>query len=141
MELLHLIYHALTRHVAVYLFYLVPIAYFASIVLRLLYYKIKYRQNISHGDILAVLTVLVIALDYINYLYLLISQTGQVLPMRELIIKYSIGFLLWSWMLWYSYKVHLKRHLTKENFQKHRVIIAWLFSMLVILTVIGVVLS
>lgn len=141
MEFIDLIYRALTKYVAVYLFHLVPIAYFASIVFRLMYYKFKYHQKISYGDKLAALTVLVIVLDYVNYLYLLISQTGKILPRRELIIKYTIGFLLWSWMLWYSYKAHLQRHLTKENLKKHRVIIAWIFSMFFILTVIGIVFS
>jgi hypothetical protein len=85
--------------------------------------------------------MLLIGLDYVNYLYLLISGTGKLLPLRELIIKYTIGFLLWAWMFWYSYKVYLKRSLTKENLKKQRVVIVCVFSMFIILVIIGMVVS
>ncbi len=58
------LYEILTKYEAVYLFYLVPIAYFISIVARLLYYKLKYRQKLSYGDVIATTTMLIIRLDY-----------------------------------------------------------------------------
>ncbi len=133
-------YDVLTKYEAVYLFYLVPIAYFVSIVFRLIYYKLKYHKKLYPRDIMAVATMLLIGLDYINYLYLLISGTGEVLPFPRFLIKYTFGFLLWLWMFWYSYQVYLKRNLTKEVLlKKGRVVLACLISMLVILAVIIIV--
>ena len=134
-------YDILTKYEAVYLFYLVPIAYFVSIVFRLIYYKLKYHKKLMLRDVMAVATMVLIGLDYINYLYLLITQTGRLLPFSAFVIKYTIGFLLWAWMFWYSYKVYLKRSLTKENLKKGRVVIACIASMLFILLVIVVVVS
>ena len=90
---------------------------------------------------MAIATMGIIGLDYTNYLYLLITGTGQVLPFPAFLIKYTLGFLLWSWMFWYSYKVHLKRNLLGEKFKKGRVIIACIASMIIILVVIGFVVS
>ena len=135
------LYNVFTRYESVYLFYLVPVTYFMAIVVRLVYYKLKYHGRLASRDFMAVATMLLIGLDYVNYLYLLISGTGKLLPLRELIIKYTIGFLLWAWMFWYSYKVHLKRSLTKENLRKQRVVIVCVFSMFIILVIIGMVVS
>lgn len=138
---LNFLYNALTKNVSVYLFYVVPIAYFASIIIRLVYYKLKYQKRLVFRDVMAAATMLIIVLDYVNFLYLFITGTGVRLPLIALFIKYTFGFLLWAWMFWYSYKVHLKRSLTKENLKKHRLIIAWIISMLIILGVIVIVVS
>ena len=136
------IYDVLTRYEAVYLFYLVPIAYFVSIVFRLVYYKLKYYEKLYPRDLMAVATMLLIGLDYINYLYLLISGTGKILPFPAFLIKYTFGFLLWTWMFWYSYQVYLKRNLMREAFlKKGRVVLVCIVSMLVILTVIVIVVA
>jgi len=82
-----------------------------------------------------------IGLDYVNYLYLLVTGTGQVLPVTAFLIKYTLGFVLWTWMFWYSYKVHLKRNFTGEALKKGSVIVACIASMLVILLIIGFVVS
>ncbi len=138
-HLLDLFYRALTKNVSVYLFYVVPIAYFTSIIIRLIYYKLKYDKRLAFRDVMAAATMLVIVVDYVNFLYLFITETGKVLPPSAIYIKYTFGFLLWAWMFWYSYRVHLKRSLTKEYLKKHRVVIAWILSMLIILAVIVLV--
>lgn len=135
------LYEVLTKYEAVYLFYLVPITYFISIVVRLIYYKIKYRQKLSYGDVMAAATMLIIGVDYVNYLYLLISGTGKVLPLTAFLIKYAFGFLLWTWMFWYSYKVHLQRSLAQYHIKKRHAILICAISMLIILLVIGIVVS
>lgn len=135
------IYEVLTRNEAVYLFYLVPIVFFMSIVLRLMFYKLKYHKKLVPRDLMALATMLLIFLDYLNYLYLLVTGTGQVLPITAFITKYTFGFLLWAWMFWYSYQVHLKRNLTKEALKKGRVVLAWAVSMFIILVVIVAVVS
>ncbi len=135
------LYEILTKYEAVYLFYLVPIAYFISIVARLLYYKLKYRQKLSYGDVMATATMLIIGLDYVNYLYLLVSGTGKVLPLTAFLIKYTFGFLLWAWMFWYSYKVHIQKHLAEHRIKRGHVILICIVSMLVILLAIGIVVA
>ena len=135
------IYDVLTKNEAVYLFYLVPIVFFMSIVLRLMFYKLKYHKKLFPRDLMAAATMLLIFLDYLNYLYLLVTGTGQVLPITAFVTKYTFGFLLWAWMFWYSYQVHLKRNLTREALKKGRVILACVVSMFVILVVIVAVVS
>jgi hypothetical protein len=141
LEVIKKLYDILTKYEAVYLFYLVPIAYFMSIVVRLVYYKLKYHQKIYFRDIIAMTTMILIFLDYVNYLRLLITGTGKVLPLLAFIIKYALGFLLWAWMFWYSYKVHLKRNLTVKNLKKRWAVIAFVGTMFLILLVIGIVVS
>ncbi|MBD3308477.1 hypothetical protein GF339_18775 [candidate division KSB3 bacterium] len=135
------LYEILTKNEVVYLFYLVPIIYFASIIVRLIYYKLKYQRRLSYPDVMAGATMLIIVLDYINYLYLLITGTGKVLPIGALLIKYTLGFLLWIWMFWYSYKVYLKRNFTATTLKRWRMIIVCVGSMALILIVIGLVAS
>ena len=142
LEIVDKFYEVLTKYEAVYLFYLVPIAYFLSIVVRLVYYKLKYHKKLFPRDIMAVATMLLIGLDYVNYLYLLITGTGRVLPFVAFVIKYTFGFLLWAWMFWYSYQVYIKRSsLTKEVLKKGRVVGICIASMFLILLVIVLVVS
>jgi hypothetical protein len=141
LKVLEKLYEVLTKYEAVYLFYLVPIAYFMSIVIRLIYYKLRYHQQIYFRDIIAVATMILIFLDYVNYLRLLITGTGRILPFTAFVIKYALGFLLWAWMFWYSYKVHLKRNWTVKNLKKRWAVIAFIGTMCIILVVIGIVVS
>jgi hypothetical protein len=135
------LYYIIVKNETVYLFYLVPIVYFMTIVVRLVYYKLKYHQRIYSRDVIATATMILIFLDYVNYLYLRYVTTGRPLPPFALLIKYTIGFLLWAWMFWYSYKVHLKRNLTAVNLKKRWVVIAFIGTVFVILLVIGAVVS
>jgi len=137
------IYNILTKSESVYLFQLVPIAYFMTIVTRLIYYKLKYRIQIYFRDVISLATILLILLDYVNYLRLLITGTGKVLPFMAFLIKYTIGFLLWMWMFWYSYQIHVKNALKGKgaHLKKRHAIIVFIGSMLVILVVIGIVVS
>lgn len=139
------IYQVLTKSAAVYLFQLVPIAYFMTIISRLLFYKIKYRVPIYFRDIISLATTLVIVVDYVNYLRLLITGTGKMLPAAVLFTKYTIGFLLWTWMFWYSYQVHV-RNAKHQNGKESAVtarqaVLLFVGSMIVILVVIGLAVS
>lgn len=137
------IYTVLVKNEAVYLFYLVPIAYFMTIVGRLIYYKLKYHLPIYFRDIIAGATMFLIFVDYINYLRLLVSGTGKVLPFPALFVKYTIGFLLWMWMFWYSYQVHLKNSLKGKHFhlKRRHAVVLFVVAMVIILLIIGIVLA
>lgn len=142
-EMLRELYRVFTKNEAVYLFHLVPIAYFMSIVIRLVFYKLKYRAPLYFRDLIAVATMLLIFLDYVNYLRLLITGTGRFLPFPALLIKYTIGFLLWMWMFWYSYQVHLKNSFKGKplSLKKRHAVLLFIGAMVVILVIIGTVLS
>jgi hypothetical protein len=113
-----------------------------TIVTRLVYYKLKYRVQIYFRDVISVATILLILLDYINYLRLLATGAGRFLPFTAILVKYTIGFLLWMWMFWYSYQVHLKNFKGKHvSLKKGQVVIVCLVTMAVILAIIGVVVS
>lgn len=137
------IYKVLTKNETVYLFQLVPIAYFMTIVARLVYYKLKYRIQIYFRDVISVATILLILLDYINYLRLLATGTGRILPFTAFIVKYTIGFLLWMWMFWYSYQIHVKNSLKGRHvhLKKGHAVLVFLVTMFIILVIIGVVVS
>jgi hypothetical protein len=135
------LYYLYVKNETVYLLALVPIVYFMTIVVRLLYYKLKYHERIYARDVIAAATAILIFLDSVNYLYLRYVTTGRPLPPTALLIKYTIGFLLWAWMFWYSYNVHLKRNLTTANLKKRWVVVAFIGTVFVILLVIGVVVS
>ena len=136
-------YTVLTKSASVYLFQLVPIAYFMTIVTRLMYYKLKYRMKVYFRDIISLATTLLILLDYINYLRLLITGTGQILPFNAFIIKYAIGFLLWMWMFWYSYHIYVKKPLKDKGgrLKKWHAVFVFVCSIFIILLFIGVVMS
>jgi hypothetical protein len=142
-ETLQGVYKVFTKSASVYLFQLVPIAYFMAIISRLIYYKLKYRIQIYFRDIISLATILLILLDYLNYLRLLITGTGSFLPFGALLIKYTIGFLLWMWMFWYSYEIHVKNSLKGRgaHLKKRHAIIVFIGSMLVLLVFIAVVAS
>lgn len=135
------IYTILTRNEAVYLFYLIPIVYFSSIIIRLVYYKVKYRQQLYSRDLMAMGTMVLLVADYVNYLRLFLTQTGQVLPFSMFVIKYLFGFLLWAWMFWYSYHVHLKKNLTKETLKKGRVVLLYAGLVFVVLLLVAFAVS
>lgn len=142
-EIFFNIYKVLTKSESVYLFQLVPIAYFMTIITRLLYYKLKYRVQIYFRDVISLATTLLIVFDYVNYLRLLISKTGRILPQTAFFTKYAIGFLLWTWMFWYSYQVYVKNGLKGNGgrLKKHHAILVFVGSMVVILVLIGIVVS
>ena len=137
------IYKVLTKNETVYLFQLVPIAYFMTIVTRLVYYKLKYRIQIYFRDVISVATILLILLDYINYLRLLATGTGRILPFTAFIVKYTIGFLLWMWMFWYSYHIYVKKPLKDKGgrLKKWHAVFVFVCSIFIILLFIGVVMS
>jgi hypothetical protein len=142
-EIFFHIYTVLTKSEAVYLFQLVPIAYFMTIIARLLYYKLKYRVQIYFRDIISLATTLLIVLDYVNYLRLLISGTGRVLPPMAFFTKYALGLLLWTWMFWYTYQIYIKNSLKGNGgrLKKRHAIVVFLGSMMMVLVLIALVVA
>lgn len=133
------IYEALIEYRSVYVYQLVPILYFISIFSRLMYYKCKYGRKIFLRDILTLITLIILVLDYVNYLYFFVAKTGRVLSFTEFLIKYSLGTILWIWMFVYHYEVCVRKDLLSAYpFRKRNAIFAYAICMILILFLIGV---
>lgn len=134
------IYEALIEYRSVYIYQLVPILYFISIFSRLMYYKCKYGKKITLKDTLTLITLAVLVLDYVNYIYLFVAKTGRVLSFTEFIIKYSLGTVLWIWMFVYHYEVCVRKDLLSRYSSTHktRAIFAYVLYMILMLFLIGV---
>jgi hypothetical protein len=114
------LYSGLTVHEGMYLFYSIPIVYFFIIIFRTIITNIKHYKEIGLQEVLAAVAILLLLLDFVMYLYLLLSKSGTVLPMTKLFIKYVVGFFLWIWALWYSYTVYFARPVAREHFTRRR---------------------
>lgn len=113
-----LLYKAFIAYEGVYLFYLLPIIYFILIVFRVLSSKRLLRQRMSGQDVITVFAIGLITLDFMNYGYQFFTKTGEFLQSQYLLIKYAIGFLIWIWIFWYSYKNYLAYHIAGKQFSK-----------------------
>lgn len=104
--MLQAIYKALTSHVGMYLCYILPIVYFLIIIAKSVLSRMKKQGGVGAKGLAAIAAIAVIALDFIHFVYLFFSGTGVLLPPGMLFLKYAVGFLMWLWVLWYSYEVH-----------------------------------
>ena len=109
------LYQLLTQSEGMYLGYLIPIAYFFSILLRLILVNVQQR-GVKVADLFTAAAMLTIAVDFSRYLYLLFSQTGKILPFHLLFIKYALGLGCWLIVLWYGYRMHFSRRAAGNNF-------------------------
>jgi len=140
MQILLGIYTALIKYHSVYIYQLVPIFYFTWIFGRLIYYKCKYGKGILLRDVLTLITLVVLILDYGHYLYLFVAGTGQLLSLPGFLIKYSLGTILWIWMFIYHYEVCVRKNLIREYSLKDtkKAIFAYVLCVILILFLIGV---
>ncbi|PIE32181.1 hypothetical protein CSA56_16365 [candidate division KSB3 bacterium] len=121
------LYNALTTYEGMYVFYLIPIVYFLVIVVNSLYSCITQKKSIGFQEIVALLAILIICADFIRYLYLFLSGTGKLLQPTGLFVKYAIGFLIWLWVIGYSYNVYFSRQTAGQFFNRRVTIMAILF--------------
>ena len=139
--MLQQLYNALTTYEGMYVFYLIPIGYFLVIVVNSAYSRIKHQQPIGLQGILAVLSILVICADFVNYLYLFFSRTGTLLHTTALFIKYGVGFLMWLYVIWYSYHTYFSRHVAGQFFKRRVTILVTLMVGSLVLGGIGIAIS
>lgn len=136
-----LLYKGFTSYEGVYLLYLVPIIYFISIVVGVLASKRRLHQRIGAKDVIAVLAIGFITLDFINYAYLFFTKTGVLLQPLHLLIKYIVGFFMWLWIFWYSYQHYFARLVAREQFSKRRTGLILMCLGSLALAVVGILLS
>ncbi|MDY0094228.1 MAG: hypothetical protein RBT80_16155 [Candidatus Vecturithrix sp.] len=131
------LYHLFTAREGVYIGYCVPIAYCTIIVLQVFSTKRLIPKQFGIKDILTIIVFLVLVADFANYLYLLLTHTGQLLPGNALFVKYMIGFFLWLWVAWYSYKGYFTRRTAGERLRKRRMSLVWACVATFVLAFIG----
>jgi len=136
-----LLYKGFTSYEGVYLLYLVPIIYFIIIVVGVLASKRRLHQRIGAKEVIAVLAIGFITLDFINYAYLFFTKTGVLLQPLHLLIKYIAGFFMWLWIFWYSYQHYFARLVAGEQFSKRRTGLIFMCVGSLVLAVVGILLS
>lgn len=135
------LYHLFTAHEGVYILYLVPIAYCTIIVFHVIVVKWQLPKQFGIKDVFTLVTLLALAADFINYLYLFSTKTGQLLRMNALFVKYVLGCVLWLWVAWYSYEGYFTRRAAGERLRKRRVTLLWVCAATFALAFVGCLLS
>ncbi len=135
------IYTIFTTYEGVYVFYLIPIIYFIMIVFSVISSRHREHKRIGVKDVTVVVAILLILLDFVNYLYLFFTKTGKLLPPLYLLIKYLVGCLLWVWIFWYSYIGHFSRHVAGEYFRTRYTKLLWIFVGSLLLAFVGIRMS
>ena len=135
------LYHVFTIREGIYLGYLVPIVYGAIIVWRVINTKRSLPKRPGVKDILTAIMLLALAADFINYLYLFSTNTGQLLAPNALFVKYTLGGGLWLWIAWYSYEGYFTRRAAGERVRTRRIALIWACAGALILSCIGGLLS
>ncbi len=122
--MLQQMYRTLTAHEGMYLCYVVPLGYFVSIIAASAFNDFKVRGQARLGSMAAVVAILGITADFINYLYLFFSKTGKLLPPQVFYAKYALGFVLWGWAIWYAYAAYFSKQAAGARFNKRLLILA-----------------
>ncbi|GAK55733.1 hypothetical protein U27_02691 [Candidatus Vecturithrix granuli] len=135
------LYHLFTVHEGVYILYLVPITYCMIIVFHVIATKRLLPKQFGIKDIFTVMILLALVADFVNYLYLFSTKTGQLLPINALFVKYTLGWFLWLWVAWYSYEGYFTRRAAGERLRKRRVTLMWVCAATLVLGLVGGILS
>ena len=139
--MLQQLYAALTTYEGMYVCYLIPIVYFLFIVLKSVLSRTRQQKSVGIREVAAVVAILLIAADFVNYLYLLFSGTGKLLPSTWLFAKYAVGCIFWLWVFWYSYEAYFSRRVAGKLFARRLTILVLLLVGTLVLGGIGMVMS
>lgn len=131
------LYMALTAREGVYICYLVPILYVGRVISTIAVSRFKTYGRFRWQDGAAVGAILLIALDFIRYLFLLLTHTGRILPFSLFLVKYAVGLGLWGWCLWYCYVGYFSRRAAREQFSRRWMHLVFVGVEILILILIG----
>lgn len=102
----HTVYTALTARAGMYICYLVPLVYLYAILARILREKRTQQKRIGSGDVITILALILVSVDFLYFLYLFFSRTGRLLGPNLLFLKYTVGGVLWLWIIGYIYRMY-----------------------------------
>ena len=134
------VYKAFTTYEGMYIGYLIPIVYFSRVTFTTAFNNFKRRRHAGLNDVIAAIAMILIAADFINYLYLFFSRTGALLPPSLLYGKYVVGFCLWIWALAYCYRAYFSRTAAGSNFRQRLILFAIVIVASLILSGLGIAL-
>lgn len=135
------LYSALTEHAGMYICYLVPIIYLISLVTSIVKGKQAQQKRLGAGDVLAILALLLISLDFGYYGYLFFSRTGRLLPPNILFLKYAGGGLLWIWIIGYCYRMYFTSKAAGDRLKARYMQLVWVLVGTLILGGVGIIVS
>lgn len=135
------LYTILTTREGMYIAYAVPIGYCLMIVGNALLTKRAARVRPGLGDTITLIALLLIALDFVYYLYLFFSHTGKLLPARYLFPKYVGGGVLWVWVAAYLYLTHFAPQRAGAQVKSRYIRLAGMMTGTAILGLMGILIS
>ena len=134
------LYHVFTTYEGMYLCYMIPIVYFLGVVFTTLLTNRKLRKHAGMAGMLAAIAMIVITVDFVNYLYLFLTNTGKLLPPNLLYLKYLIGLGFWLWVLVYCYRAYFSRQAAGKLFRQRLLLFGLVIVMGMILAGLGIAL-
>lgn len=135
------LYTILTTREGMYIAYAVPIGYCLMIVGKAVLAKRAGHGRLGLGDMITLIALLLIALDFVYYLYLFVSHTGRLLPARYLFPKYVGGGVLWIWVAGYLYLTHLAPQRAGEQGKSRYIQLVGMVVGTAVLGMVGVLIS
>ena len=134
------LYEVFTTYEGMYLCYLIPIIYFSGVVFTTLLTNRKLRKHAGMAGMIAAIAMMFITLDFVNYLYLLFTKTGKLLPPTLLSLKYVIGLGFWGWVVVYCYRAYFSRQAAGKLFRQRLLVFGLVIVMAMILAGLGIAL-
>ena len=134
------LYEVFTTYEGMYLCYLIPIIYFSGVVFTTLLTNRKLRKHAGMAGMIAVIAMMFITVDFVNYLYLLFTKTGKLLPPTLLSLKYVIGVGFWGWVVVYCYRAYFSRQAAGKLFRQRLLVFGLVIVMAMILAGLGIAL-
>ena len=135
------LYSALTAHAGMYICYLVPIVYLVGLVVHIITGKQAKNKHLGTGDVLTILALLLVSLDFLYYGYLFFTHTGRLLQPNHLLLKYAGGGVLWVWIIAYCYQMYFARHAAGAKLKARYMQLVWVAVGSVVLGGVGIAIS
>ena len=135
------LYSALTARAGMYVCYLVPIAYLAGIMVHIIQEKQVQHKRLGAGDVVTILALLLVSLDFVYYGYLFFTHTGRLLPPNHLLVKYVGGGILWVWILGYCYQMYFARQAAGNKLKSRYMQLVWVVIGSLVLGGVGIAMS
>jgi len=134
------VYKAFTTYEGMYIGYLIPVVYFSRVTFISALDHFRQRRHVGLSDMIAAIAMLLIAADFVNYLYLFFSRTGALLPPSLLYIKYALGGGLWIWALIYCYRAYFSPQAAGKSFHQRAALFVIVMIASLILSGLGIAL-
>jgi len=135
------LYSTLTARAGMYICYLVPILYLIGIVVHIVKGKQAQQQRLGAGDLITILALLLVSLDFLYYVYLFFSRTGKLLQPNYLFLKYVAGGVLWIWIIGYIYQMYFTSKAAGGHLKSRYMQLVWVLIGSLILGGVGIMIS